>query len=117
MVPRRLLSLLVLALAAQNAGAQVLAPASHACEATPKSANPEDSLSLPPLAKGQVSLIGGIVSRIDPIRDRMIVRAFGGREVMIDFDVRTCVMSGDTVAAMRDVKPGTRIYADTVSND
>jgi len=38
-------------------------------------------------------------------------------DVTINFDVRTCVMNGDTVAAMRDVKPGTRLYADTVWSD
>lgn len=71
----------------------------------------------PPLPKGAVSLIGGTVVRVDPIRDRMTVRAFGGRDVVIDFDVRTRVLNGASPAAMRDVQPGTRIYADTILND
>lgn len=116
MVPYRFLSLLVLTLAAENAITQVVPPSSHTCEPA-TSRNREDSLDLPPLGKSQVSLIGGTVSRIDPIRDRMTLRAFGGRDVTINFDVRTCVMNGDTVAAMRDVKPGTRLYADTVWSD
>lgn len=117
MVPYRFLSLLVLTLAAQNAVTQVVPPSSHTCEATATSGNREDSLDLAPLGKSQVSLIGGTVSRIDPIHDRMTLRAFGGRDVTINFDVRTCVMNGDTVAAMREVKPGTRLYADTVWSD
>lgn len=117
MVLYRFLSLPVLALGAQVCLGQVLAPSSHPCDTTANMAKSEDSLDLPALAKGQVSLIGGTVSRIDPIRDRMVVRAFGGRDVTINFDVRTCVMNGDSVASMRDVKPGTRLYADTVLND
>ena len=117
MVPYRFLSHLVLALGAQIALGQVLPPASRTCETASTAASREDSLDLSPLAKGQVSLIGGTVSRIDPIRDRMIVRAFGGRDVTINFDVRTCVMQGDSMASMRDVKPGTRLYADTILND
>ena len=116
-MPYRFLSLLVLTLAAQNAVPQVVPPSSHTCEATAPWGKREDSLDLLPLGKSQVSLIGGTVSRIDPIRDRMTLRAFGGRDVTINFDVRTCVMNGDTVAAMRDVKPGTRLYADTVWSD
>ena len=116
-MPYRFLSLLVLTLAAQNAVPQVVPPSSHTCEATATWGKREDSLDLLPLGKSQVSLIGGTVSRIDPIRDRMTLRAFGGRDVTINFDVRTCVMNGDTVAAMRDVKPGTRLYADTVWSD
>jgi Domain of unknown function (DUF5666) len=117
MVVYRFLSLPVLALVAQGCLGQVLPPSSHPCDPTANMAKSEDSLDLPPLAKGQVSLIGGTVSRIDPIRDRMVLRAFGGRNVTINFDVRTCVMHGDSVASMRDVKPGTRLYADTILND
>lgn len=71
----------------------------------------------PPLPKADVSLIGGTVIRIDPIHDRMVVRAFGGRDVTIDFDVRTKVVRGSIPAAVREIRPGTRIYADTILND
>ena len=71
----------------------------------------------PPLPKGAVSLIGGTVVRVDPIRDRMTVRAFGGRDVEIDYDVRTRVVHGTSPAAIRDIRPGTRIYADTILNE
>lgn len=75
------------------------------------------SLELPPLPRGQVSLFGGTVARLDPIRDRMVVRAFGGRDVTIDFDVRTHVVRGTTPASLREIRPGTRIYADTILKD
>ena len=99
-------------------GAQAQTPSrpAHPCDTLPVVANP-DALDLPPLAKTQVSLIGGIVTRLDPVRDRITVRVFGGRDVTINFDVRTCVTRGETLASMRDVRPGMRVYADTILND
>lgn len=117
MVSYRFLSLLVLLLGAQTAFGQVLPPSARNCATATPEASQQDSPDLPPLAKGRVSLIGGTVFRIDPIRDRMVVRAFGGRDVTINFDVRTCVMQGESVASMREVKPGTRLYADTILSD
>jgi len=78
---------------------------------------PDRMLDMPPLPKGQVSLIGGTVARIDPIRDRMVVRAFGGRDITIDFDVRTAVLRGTIPASSRDLRTGTRVYADTILKD
>jgi hypothetical protein len=72
---------------------------------------------LPNLPKGPASLIGGTVRRVDPIRDRMVVRAFGGRDISIDYDVRTNVLRGAAPADLREVRPGTRLYADTILKD
>jgi hypothetical protein len=54
------------------------------------------------------------VARIDPIRDQMVVRAFGGREVKIDFDARTRLVREQTAISARDIRVGARIYADTI---
>ncbi|MGC2195662.1 MAG: hypothetical protein WA628_13370 [Terriglobales bacterium] len=78
---------------------------------------PDPLLDPPPLPKGEVSLIGGTVARMDPIRDRMVVRAFGGREITIDFDVRTVVLRGADPASAHEIRPGTRVYADTILKD
>ena len=74
----------------------------------------EDSWERPPLPKGTVSLLGGTVARVDPIRDRIVLRAFGGRDVTIDFDTRTQVLRGGTAVSSREIRPGARVYADTV---
>jgi len=103
----------------------LLAPSGRAQEHVPNSRSitevrtpsAEDSSDLPPLRKGPVSLIGGTVVKIDPIRDRMLVRPYGGREVTVDFDARTVILRGSSPASSRDIKPGTRIYADTIQND
>jgi hypothetical protein len=65
------------------------------------------------LPKGTVSLIGGTVMKLDPIRDRIVLRAFGGRDVNLSFDVRTKVLRQETAVSTREIRPGTRIYADT----
>ena len=100
-----------------GADAQTVSRPARPCDTLPISANPDAALDLPPLPKTQVSLIGGIVTRLDPVRDRMTLRVFGGRDVTIHFDVRTCVTRGETLASMRDVRSGMRVYADTILND
>jgi hypothetical protein len=92
-------------------------PASPSIRLDSKSAATDTSLDLPPLPKSEVSLIGGTVRRMDPIRDRMVVRAFGGKDLTLDFDVRTQILQGQNTVSARDIRPGTRIYADTVSKD
>jgi hypothetical protein len=117
MFPRSIFLLVFLAIEAASVRAQVQPTPSRVCEPQGSSAAQDGTLDLPALPKTPVSLIGGTVSRIDPVRDKVTLRAFGGRDVVINFDVRTCVMRGDAVASMRDVKPGTRLYADTILND
>jgi hypothetical protein len=74
----------------------------------------DSGLDLPALPKGTVSLIGGTVARVDPIRDQLVVRAFGGRDVTIDFDARTRVVREETTIPAREIHVGARIYADTI---
>ncbi len=70
-----------------------------------------------PVLKGPASLIGGTVRKVDPIRDRLVLRAFGGGDFTIDFDVRTRVMRGAAPAELRDVRAGTRIYVDSIQKE
>lgn len=76
-----------------------------------------DSRDDMPHAKGPVSLLGGTVTRVDPIRDRIVVRAFGGRDLTVDFDARTEVLRGTRPASIREIRPGLRIYADIIAKD
>lgn len=107
----------ILSLAAGTCGAQEAGDRLLQIEVEPSSPAPDRMLDLPPLPRGEVSLLGGTVARMDPIHDRMVVRAFGGRDVTIDFDVRTAVLRDTTPASTRDLRPGTRIYADTILKD
>ena len=72
---------------------------------------------VPPLPKAPASLIGGTVRRVDPIHDRIVLRAFGGGDFTIDYDIRTRVLRGATPAEMREIRAGTRIYVDSIPKD
>jgi len=83
----------------------------------PIASEPGGFPDFPPLPTQGASLIGGIVTKVDPIHDRMVVRAFGGRNVTINFDVRTHMSRGTQPAAIGEIRPGTRVYVDTISNE
>jgi len=68
-------------------------------------------------AAAPASLIGGTVRKVDPIHDRIVLRAFGGGDFTIDFDVRTRVMRGAALAELREVRTGTRVYVDSIQKD
>src|SRR5215472_10821421 len=47
-------------------------------------------LNPPPLPKGKVTMIGGVVGKIDPIRSRLTVQPFGSKESLkVAYDERT----------------------------
>lgn len=73
-------------------------------------------LDLPPLPANTVSLLGGTVTKLDRVRDHIGIRAFGGDEKTIAFDVRTKFYRGNTEVADRDLEAGQRIYVDTMLN-
>jgi hypothetical protein len=82
----------------------------------PQAAQNEDrdvADDFPPLSKGPLSLIGGTVIKVDPIRDRVVLRAFGGKDITVGFDVRTKVLREEAPVSSRELRPGARIYADT----
>src|SRR5579863_3390538 len=71
---------------------------------------------LPPLKNGAASLIGGSLESIDRVRDRMVIRLFGRGEMRIAFDPRTQFLRGTATARAQDMRPGDRIYVETVLN-
>ena len=64
-------------------GQQQLAPTSMPAPQTRVITQPVDHdslLDVPPLPKGQVSLVGGIVTGIDRVRNKLTVRVFAGKK-------------------------------------
>lgn len=109
----------------------VLALAATACAQTasrpsptaPQKPNPEAEkersgydplLDLPPLPKGKLTLIGGTVTKIDPISDRLELRDFGGGKTSIVFDMRTKIVRNGGPGSVKDIRPGQRVYVDTM---
>ena len=52
--------------------------------------------------------------RVDPVRDRIVLTPFQGKREEIAFDVRTQFTRDGKTIAVRDLRPGTPIYADTI---
>ncbi len=71
-------------------------------------------LQPPPLPPGKPSLIGGVVSKIDPIRERVVVKPYGGSNMTIYFDERTHIFRNGVETTMLGIHKGDRIYADTL---
>jgi hypothetical protein len=108
----------VLALASMTLAQTSQAPASSQQKPNPEAEKERSGydplLDLPPLPKGKLTLVGGTVSKIDPINDRLELRDFGGGKTYIHFDLRTRILRNGTPAAVKDIQPGSRVYADTM---
>lgn len=69
---------------------------------------------LHPLPAGKSTLIGGTLEKLDRVRDVLTVRAFGGSGIKLQFDPRTRIYRDGKAASPADLKPGERIYVDTI---
>jgi hypothetical protein len=73
-------------------------------EATQPASRPEglpgDVLALP---QGKSTVIGGTISNVDPIADRLNLKIFGGRSMKILFDERTQVYRDGVKTSLRDL--------------
>lgn len=70
-------------------------------------------LDLLPQAHGQSTLVGGTIRKLDPVRDAVTVRVFGGRDVIVLFDDRTRFYRDGLAASARELQTGQRVYVDT----
>ncbi len=69
---------------------------------------------LPALPRAKASLIGGTIQKVDRIRDQLTVQVFGGGKMKVAFDPRTHIYQGSTQASAPDLRPGDRVYVDTI---
>lgn len=78
--------------------------------------NPYDPLlEPPPLPKGKPTLIGGIATRVDHVRNRMTVQPFGGGpKVKIFIDERSHIYRNGTETTVLGIQKGDRVYVDTM---
>jgi hypothetical protein len=83
--------------------------------------NPYDPLLEPaPLPKSKTTLIGGIATNVDHIRNRMTVQPFGkGAKVKVFIDERSHIYRNGTETTVLGIHKGDRVYVDTMlaSND
>ena len=75
-------------------------------------------LDLPPLPNAKMTVIGGTVAKLDKVRERLVLRPFGSKEeVPILFDFRTKITQQGQPASTKDIRAGSRVYADTMLNE
>ena len=71
-------------------------------------------LDPPPLPAGNATLVGGIVSGIDQIHNRVSIRVFGGGHWKVNFDERTHIYRNGIETTQLAIKKGERVYVDTM---
>ncbi|HET8668038.1 MAG TPA: DUF5666 domain-containing protein [Terriglobales bacterium] len=74
---------------------------------------PDPLLDVPPLPKTQVTLVGGTVTRIDRVRNRLTVEPFGGKKMKLSFDERTHIFRDGVETTQLGIRKGDRVYVDT----
>lgn len=68
----------------------------------------------PPLPKGDVSLIGGVVRGIDRVRNRIDIQPFSGKSMTVHFDDRTHIYRDGVETTQLGIRKGDRVYVDTM---
>jgi hypothetical protein len=119
-MPRLVLALTVLAgcIQAQTAPATPTAtpvtPAATANDGGPQRSVAIADTSSEPVPGRKVGLVRGVVKRLDPIRDQLLIHAFGGGDLRIAFDGRTQLFSENTRTRLTSIPVGSVVSVDTV---
>jgi outer membrane protein assembly factor BamB len=66
---------------------------------------------------GKVGLVRGVLKRLDPIHDQLLIHSFGGGDVRIAFDPRTQLLAENTSRGWIGLPVGSVVSVDTVIND
>ncbi len=77
----------------------------------------DDDVAPPGDPGAKISLVRGVVKRLDPIHDQLVIRAFGGHDVRIAFDPRTKLLpenKNNKDAQLSSLPLGTVVAVDTV---
>src|SRR5262249_31513483 len=71
-------------------------------------------LDPPPLPSGTTTLVGGVISGLDRIRNRINIAIYGGGHWTVLFDERTHIFKNGAEVTQLALKKGDRIYVDTM---
>jgi hypothetical protein len=70
---------------------------------------------VPKMPKGKVALLGGVVEKTDPIRQRLTLRIFGnGKRMTLGYDERSHIFRDGVEGTYKSVQPGERVYVDSM---
>ncbi len=70
--------------------------------------------ALPPIPRGKSTVIGGAIHDVDPVRDQLTLKVFGGQSMKILFDERTQVYRDGVKTPLRDLRPDDHASIETV---
>jgi hypothetical protein len=70
-------------------------------------------LDAPPVPRTTTTLVGGTISKVDRMRNRMTVHVFGGSHWTVNFDERTHIFHNGAETTQLALKKGERVYVDT----
>jgi hypothetical protein len=79
-----------------------------------KPADTDPVMGVPPLPNGKTSMVGGRVGKIDGVRNKLVVKIFGGGQWTMAFDERTHFYRDGKETTFEEVKKGDRVYVDTL---
>lgn len=74
----------------------------------------EPILPAPPMPKSTTTLVGGMVDGVDHVHDRVALRPFGGKKMVVHFDERTHVYRDGVETTQLAIRKGDRVYVDTM---
>jgi len=75
---------------------------------------PPDKLSPAEMPGGKIGLVRGVVKRLDPIHDQLLIHVFGGRDIRIAFDARTLLLTETARMPLTSIPVGSVVSVDTV---
>ena len=70
-------------------------------------------LDPPPLPKTTTTLLGGTISGVDRMRNKLSIKIFGGNTWTVNFDERTHIFHNGAETTQLALKKGERVYVDT----
>jgi hypothetical protein len=73
-----------------------------------------DGLSSARRPGGKVGLVRGVLKRLDPIHDQLVIHSFGGGDIRIAFDPRTQLFFENTRSRLSNIPVGSVVSVDTV---
>jgi hypothetical protein len=70
-------------------------------------------LDAAPVPRTTTTMVGGTITRVDRMRNRMTVHVFGGGHWTVNFDERTHIFHNGAETTQLAIKKGERVYVDT----
>jgi hypothetical protein len=106
-------SFLVLVLVGSAAAAQSVPSPTPLQQGLPAASTPKLAPELPPVPKGDSTVMGGVLEKVDLVRDQFQLHVYGGQKVKILFDDRTQAMRDGKKISVLDLKSNDRVSVET----